>query len=86
MAVVTSTGSNNIEVRRTITVDGVAVKTFNASFDTATPDAPISFSPYISNASMYKDNRVAIRVEEARLEDEVYALQESMVIVPKGAK
>lgn len=86
MATVTSTGNTNIEVNKTIMVDGTQVKLFNAKFDTAAPDAPIAFSPYIMDAATYKENRAEIRAEEAKLEDEVYALQESMNSKPKGTK
>lgn len=77
MAEVKSIEHKNITITNDIYVDDELVKTQTVTVDTSDLSS-LPFNDYIINSPLYKANRVAIRAEEARFEDEVYALQDQM--------
>ena len=59
-------------------IDGIVVSVFTASIDSEDPNQ-ITFSSTQINKTVYKENRVAVRADEAEFEDYAYALQDEML-------
>lgn len=72
------TKTKKITIEGKSVVDGVKIATFMASIDSECP-SDISFSSYQNNKAAYKDNRVAVRADEAEFEDYVYSIQDQML-------
>jgi len=76
-----------LEINKSITIvgnskfDGVLAKVFDAKINENDPEN-IVLNSYITNYELYKVNRSAITAEQTQFEDAVYALQESMMVVP----
>ena len=59
-------------------IDGAVVSVFTASIDSEDPNQ-ITFSSTQINKAAYKENRVAVRADEAAFEDYAYSLQDEML-------
>lgn len=70
----TSKKYENIIIRNEIMIDGILVKTQQCSLDLTKPN-DMDLTDWTSNKELYKNNREAIRIEEARFEDECYERQ-----------
>lgn len=78
MAKVNCVKTKQIILTNTIDVDGTAVMGQQCTINSENP-ADITFSDWINDKNLYKENRVAIREELAKFEDECYLEQETLV-------
>lgn len=87
MSVITAEKSKNITFNGSIKVDGTVTATINASIDSKNPDNISGLTLYVSDQKLYKENRVGIKAEATKFEDEVYAEQDKMkaaIVVEEG--
>lgn len=59
-------------------IDGVNVAGFSASIDSTDPNN-VTFSTWQNDKQAYKENRVAVRADQAEFEDFVYAKQDELL-------
>lgn len=59
-------------------INGAVVSVFTASINSEDPNQ-ITFSSAQINKPAYKENRVAVRADEAEFEDYAYSIQDSML-------
>ena len=59
-------------------IDGVNVAGFSASIDSTDP-SNVTFSTWQNDKQAYKENRVAVRADQAEFEDFVYAKQDELL-------
>lgn len=76
MATITTNVKKTITLNNEIKVDDVVVKGQQATINSATKT--ITFSDWITNMDLYKENRVAIRQKEAEFEDMAFEEQEKL--------
>ena len=77
MAVITKS-NKNIEIKKTIEVDNVQVEEVKAVINTSNPENA-NLTHYISNQTLYKANREAVRAAASAAEDEIYAEQDAII-------
>lgn len=76
MATITTNVRKTITLNNEIKVDDVVVKGQQAAIDSSA--RTITFSDWITNMDLYKENRVAIRQKEAEFEDMAFEEQEKL--------
>ena len=76
MATITTNVRKTITLNNEIKVDDVVVKGQQATIDSSAKT--ITFSDWITNMDLYKENRVAIRQKEAEFEDMAFEEQEKL--------
>ena len=76
MATITTNVKKTITLNNEIKVDDVVVKGQQATINSVTKT--ITFSDWITNMDLYKENRVAIRQNEAEFEDMAFEEQEKL--------
>lgn len=59
-------------------IDGVAVAGFSAAIKSNNP-SDVVFSSWQNDKQAYKENRVAVRADQAAFEDYVYARQDELL-------
>lgn len=77
MAIITSNIRKSITLNNEIKVDDIVVKGQQATIDSTTQN--ITFSDWINNMELYKENRTAIRQNEAEFEDMAFEEQEKLI-------
>lgn len=76
MTTITTNVKKTITLNNEIKVDDVVVKGQQATINSTTKT--ITFSDWITNMELYKENRVAIRQKEAEFEDMAFEEQEKL--------
>ena len=76
MTTITTNVKKTITLNNEIKVDDVVVKGQQATINSRTKT--ITFSDWITNMELYKENRVAIRQKEAEFEDMAFEEQEKL--------
>ena len=80
-----------LELKRKITytgrsvINGVAAAGFQAIIDFENP-SNMSTNNWVIDKALYKENRIICRADQASFEDQVYALQDEMILAVKSGK
>ena len=75
----------NITVTGNSSIDGVKAIEFKAMIDSDNPQN-MSITTWQTDKALYKENRTVCRADQAEFEDQVYVLQDEMILASKGEK